>query len=220
MIDNFSIELAKQLVESYEQFSVDFDLLWQWCGYSRKQKAKDMLIKNFEKHFDFEITQSGELRPQGGYSNREIIKLTTDCAKEFGMLAQTENGKLVRKYFIAAEKELREYKQQQKQLSPIDMCFQLAQSVMYSAQSIKDLDRRVTVIEQYREEAIEKLENSHVLLNQLPHLPSAIKSMKLFALSLNAITFLTANFIPKLTKNYTTEKNTIVRLELKTLDDR
>ncbi len=79
MIDNFNIELAKQLVESYEEFPVDFDLLWQWCGYSRKQKAKDMLIRNFEENFDFELTQSGELRPQGGYSNRELIKMM--CVK-------------------------------------------------------------------------------------------------------------------------------------------
>ncbi|MDJ0712877.1 MAG: hypothetical protein QNJ54_01495 [Prochloraceae cyanobacterium] len=166
MIDNFSIELARQLIESYEDFPVDFDLLWQWVGYSRKDKGKEMLVKNFEEGIDYRLHQIRETRANGSFSHYwEKIELTTGCAKEFGMLAQTDNGRLVRKYFIAAEKELKDSQQQQKKLSHIDLCYNLAKSVMESAQAMKALDRRVTqndrriaVIEQHREQALEELE--------------------------------------------------------------
>lgn len=106
-MNNFSIELAQQLVNSTAQFPVCFDKLWQWVGYSRKDHAKETLVKHFEINADYQLHQSRELRPQGGYSNREIIKLTVDAAKEFALLAQTENGRKVRWYFIECEKELK-----------------------------------------------------------------------------------------------------------------
>ena len=93
-MENFDLALATQLVSSQEDFPVDFDELWLWVGYSRKDNAKATLVKNFEEGLDFEILIAQELRPQGGYSNREVIKLTTDAAKEFALLAQTDNGKV------------------------------------------------------------------------------------------------------------------------------
>jgi hypothetical protein len=43
----FSQELAQQLVESHEQFPVDFDLAWVWMGYARRDAAVRKL-----KHFN------------------------------------------------------------------------------------------------------------------------------------------------------------------------
>jgi phage anti-repressor protein len=112
----FNLELAKQLTQDAEanEFSVDFDLLWQWCGYSKKSHAKESLKKNFEEWLDY-IEQEPQQRQWAsteGFSDHPPIRTikiwtTPDCAKEFGMLAKTEQGKQVRKYFIRAEKELR-----------------------------------------------------------------------------------------------------------------
>ena len=108
---NFSLNLAQQLVNSVDTFPVDFDLLWKWCGYGAKKDAKVMLVKNFEKGLEF----SGEF-PKNALAGRpsELIKLTTNCAKEFALLAQTENGKKVRQYFIEAEKELKFNKEKER----------------------------------------------------------------------------------------------------------
>ena len=102
---NFSLELAQQLVNSSDEFCVDFDLLWECCGYSKKSNARRTLTVNFQQDIEFCSTRSKTLsdgRPS------ELIKLTTDCAKEFALLAQTENGKKIRQYFIEAEKQLRQ----------------------------------------------------------------------------------------------------------------
>lgn len=115
----FNLELAKQLTQDAEanEFSVDFDFLWEWCGYSKKSHAKESLKKNFEDGLDYieqephqrQSVNHASFSPQEQASNARTQKIwtTPDCAKEFGMLAKTEQGKQVRKYFIHAEKELR-----------------------------------------------------------------------------------------------------------------
>lgn len=121
-----TLELAKQLTQDAEStsFAVDFDELWQWCGYSSKHKAKEQLTKNFDKDLDYSeaFTRMGEsvnhagLSPQEKAAATRTIKYytTPDCAKEFGMLARTEQGRTVRRYFIQAEKELRAIQKTQK----------------------------------------------------------------------------------------------------------
>lgn len=104
----FNLETALTIVQSNtSEFKVEFDSLWQWCGYSTKANAKRTLENNFEEGFDFSSTL---MKTSNGSMGRpsELIMLTVDCAKEFAMLAQTEQGKQVRRYFIQAEKQLRQ----------------------------------------------------------------------------------------------------------------
>ena len=98
---DFSIELAKSLIESDEQFPVEFDEAWQWLGYTRKDSALDTLKSYFEEDIDF----SGYNRktPQGGRPSHSYC-LTVDCFKQLGMLARTSQGKLVRQYFLECER--------------------------------------------------------------------------------------------------------------------
>lgn len=101
----FSLTTAESLYGSEEQFPVDFDLAWQWLGYSEKSKGKRSLMsRGFEEGVDFELAISGELRPQGGYSDRERISLTVDCLKNWAMMSGTSQGKEVRQYFLQCEK--------------------------------------------------------------------------------------------------------------------
>jgi anti-repressor protein len=88
------------IVQSTEKFSVDFDQAWQWVGYSTKQKAREALERYFEEDQDFltaKLKSTGG-RPQDGYF------LTVECFKSFCMMAGTQKGKEVRKYYIKIEK--------------------------------------------------------------------------------------------------------------------
>jgi phage anti-repressor protein len=101
----FSFEIAQELYTSPEQFPIHFDDAWQWLDYSRKDSAK----RNFEKAgfiegIDFELHKDVELRPQGGYSNRDDIYLSCECFKQWGMMAGTEKGHQVRLYFLKCER--------------------------------------------------------------------------------------------------------------------
>jgi len=108
------------LLESTSAFPIEFDAAWQWLGYSRKDKAKALLVKAAIENIDYQLHLSGELRPQGGFSNREDIKLTIDCFKSLAMMADTEQGKAVRQWYLEVEKEWRYLKQAQVQIDPAD----------------------------------------------------------------------------------------------------
>ncbi|MDQ2096759.1 MAG: antA/AntB antirepressor family protein [Tychonema bourrellyi B0820] len=99
---DFSIELAKSLIDSAEEFPVDLEKAWVWLGYSRKDKALETLKSYFVEGEDFVFHQSGEWR-QGGRS-KDLYRLTVNCLKEFGMIARTDQGKQIRKYFLECEK--------------------------------------------------------------------------------------------------------------------
>lgn len=49
----FSKELAQQLLDTGEQFPVDFELAWQWLGYQSKESALDLLFEDFRIGFDY-----------------------------------------------------------------------------------------------------------------------------------------------------------------------
>lgn len=128
----FDISIAQNLLESKNSFPVDFNDLWQWCGYSRKDVAKEMLTRNFEKGFDYVLEFPGESRKTSlGGRPSESIYLTINAAKEFGMISQTEKGREVRKYFIEAEKVARQLTQK-----PIDRPIWLKRLTLNPASNI------------------------------------------------------------------------------------
>lgn len=69
--------------------------------------AGQMFAYGFERGTDYAevLPRSGE-NPSGGRPRRDWA-LTLDAAKEIAMIQRTERGQEVRRYFIAAEKDLR-----------------------------------------------------------------------------------------------------------------
>lgn len=100
-----SQSLVLSIVKSDERFPVDFDDAWQWIGYNAKSKAKNKLVNNFEEEVDF--LPKWVKNPQGGRPS-ESIKLTVDCFKSLAMMAGTEKGKEIRRYFLECERLAKE----------------------------------------------------------------------------------------------------------------
>lgn len=104
-------ETAVDILESGDEFVVDFDKAWQWLGYSTKGNAKRQFMNSdFEECSDYRLITLEKPVPQGGYTRIEEISLTIDCFKSWAMMAGTAQGKEVRKYFIQVEKEWKKQK--------------------------------------------------------------------------------------------------------------
>lgn len=99
--------------------------------------AQRMFSCGFEENTDYAevLPRSGE-NPAGGRPRRDWA-LTLDAAKEIAMLQRTERGQAVRRYFIAAEKELRE--QQPREMSGPEL---MARAVLEANRTIKELEAR------------------------------------------------------------------------------
>lgn len=141
---SFSLVIAESLYNSEDCFPVDFDLAWEWLGYSAKDKAKRSLLNSgFERGIDFELTMSGELRPQGGLSNKEQIKLTAECLKNWAMMSGTEKGKEVRRYFLDCEKAAKEAFKKIKQLQPTEPELDAAKAIAEIHSNVEYISPRI-----------------------------------------------------------------------------
>lgn len=97
------IDQWMQAEQNGEQFPVDFDIAWQIAGYSTKQKAQNKL-KYLKDGEDF---LTNRLKSSTGGRPSKLIEMTCDAFKHFCLLAETEEGHLIRQYFIEAEKKWR-----------------------------------------------------------------------------------------------------------------
>ncbi len=114
MESEFNFELAQQLYGSTQV--IDFDWAYLALGYSTKGNAKRMLTSYFEQDFDYFVVTSNEsasalpyeifaIGVESSKQGRPVEKiyLTVECFKEMGMLAKSESGKRIRKYFLQCE---------------------------------------------------------------------------------------------------------------------
>lgn len=139
--------VIQNYVQSNEQYPVPFDEFWQWVGYSRKDVAKRKLEANFKQGTDYELLRK-KVEQVSGAKWVEDISLTTDCAKSFAMLAQTQKGREIRDYFIDCEKQLK------KLLKPLTP----AQMILQQAQQLVEHEEELRAIQESREEATKYLE--------------------------------------------------------------
>ena len=103
--------------DSKKDFVIDFDDVWKWMGYTRKDNAKSVLKKHFIDEVDYKV-KTLLLRPQeqkdesdidvetrGGY-NKEEIFLTINTFKKFCLKSGTKKADEVHDYFIKLEELL------------------------------------------------------------------------------------------------------------------
>lgn len=103
------------LLQSADEFPVDFEDAWRWIGYSRKNNAKAALLSaGFIEGTDFRVLLNNQQNPTGGRPVEQIL-LTVDCFKSFAMMAGTPRGHEVRLYFIHCEKQLKALLEQRQQ---------------------------------------------------------------------------------------------------------
>lgn len=88
------------------QFPIDLDDVWQALGYSRKDNAvRNVLSDNFISGVDY---QSAIKRTVMGGTPKHVYKFSIEGFKMFCMMAHTQVGREVRKYFIDVEKAYRQ----------------------------------------------------------------------------------------------------------------
>jgi regulator of replication initiation timing len=117
-------------------FIVDFDHIWKWIGFTRKDNAKKVLEKNFIIDTDYKVEKSApqvggaafeseyneKAAPQVGEKgykksfcnlggaglNKEKITLTVNTFKKFCLKAGTKKADEIHEYYIKLEELLHE----------------------------------------------------------------------------------------------------------------
>lgn len=107
----FNFNIYKKFKNNKNDFIVNFDDVYKYLGYTRKDNAKALLIKDFIENKDYIIEKQVSLKIQGNLGGRPIdnIMLNIQCFKEFCLLAGTQESKKIYNYYIIIEESIMEY---------------------------------------------------------------------------------------------------------------
>lgn len=103
--------------DSKKDFVIDFDNVWKWLGFSRKEHAKTCLNKHFIEEVDYKVEKAAtatsgaaflEKKLGGSGLNKEKIMLNVNTFKKFCLKAGTKKADEVHDYYIKLEELLQE----------------------------------------------------------------------------------------------------------------
>jgi hypothetical protein len=91
-------------------FVIDLDNVWKWLSFCQKQRAKELLEKNFVINKDYKclLTLESEQKKGRGGHNKEIIMLTINAFKRLCLKAGTKKADEIHEYYIKMEKVLQD----------------------------------------------------------------------------------------------------------------
>lgn len=152
---------------SKNDFVINLDEVWKWCGFSRKDPAKRVVEKYFTENVDYKIIflQSGENKiaekaaPQVGGAafstcnlggaglNKETVLMTINTFKKFCLKAGTKKADEIHDYYIKLEELMHETLQEE------------------SEQLKKQLQEKEVELLKYKEKKYEEIEkNAHIYI--------------------------------------------------------
>ena len=92
-------------------FVIDLDNVWKWLDFCQKQRAKELLEKNFQIDKDYKnlLCQSAKQndKTHGGH-NKETIMLNVNTFKKFCLKAGTKKADEIHNYYMKLEQILQE----------------------------------------------------------------------------------------------------------------
>ena len=101
-----------------KDFVINFDDIWKWLEFSRKDPAKRLLEKYFILDIDYQIEKlvpliggasfEKDIKNLHGGQNKETILLTVNTFKKFCLKAGTKKADEVHEYYIKLEELLQE----------------------------------------------------------------------------------------------------------------
>jgi hypothetical protein len=148
-ISNFHIYL--EYGDDDTKFIIDFDNIWKWVGFARKDNAKRLLINKFIENINFiynnKIPRKADHPSKG---ENEIILLNVSTFKKFCMTASTKRALDICDYYLKMEmimyqytkEKLNEFKKNDKQLSNM-ICEELPnEEIFWDNNSISDYNNK------------------------------------------------------------------------------
>jgi hypothetical protein len=91
------------------EYIVDLDDVWEWIGFSTKQKAKDLLLRHFMKDNHYKITLNQAVERVHGGQNKETILMNIKTFLKMCLKAGTKKADDVHNYYIKMAETLHEY---------------------------------------------------------------------------------------------------------------
>lgn len=152
-----------------KDFVIDLDNVWKWLGFSQKQRARELLNKNFTVDIDYKFLlrqsaeqvsknlapePSGARKSHGGH-NKEIIMLTVKTFKSLCLKAGTKKADEIHEYYLKMEEMIHQVVQEESD----ELRLQLEQK-----------DKQIESVKQEKEQLQQKSRKAveQAIINQFP----------------------------------------------------
>jgi hypothetical protein len=88
-----------------QDFVIDFDTVWKWVGFTRKNNAKTVLNKHFVKDIDYQVLLQPQQNIIGGRPTEKIM-VSVHTFKKFCLKSNTKKADEIHDYYILLEEIL------------------------------------------------------------------------------------------------------------------
>ena len=94
---------------STNDFVIDLDNVWKWLGFCQKQRAKELLEKNFvvDKDYKCLLTFESEQKKRGGHNIKKMV-LNIKTFKALCLKAGTKKADEIHEYYLKLEEIIQE----------------------------------------------------------------------------------------------------------------
>jgi len=137
-------------------FVIDLDNIWKWLGFSQKQRAKELLEKQFmiDKDYIILLSLQSEQKVGSGGHNKTKIMMTIKTFKSFCLKAGTKKADQIHEYYIKMEELLHEVINEEcnelkLQLEEKNKQLSAQEDKLDNVQFEKELLREKTILEQF-----------------------------------------------------------------------
>ena len=130
-------------------FVIDLDGVWKWLGFSQKERAKNLLEKNFviEKDYTRFLLKPHEQKKGSGGHNSQTIMLNVKTFKSMCLKAGTKKADEIHDYFLKMEQIIQEVISEESNEMRIQLTIKDKQ--LQNVEKEKNTLKEKTIIEQF-----------------------------------------------------------------------
>ena len=142
-------------------FVIDLDNVWKWLGFSQKERAKELLEKNFTIDIDYQILLSfkSEQKKGSGGHNKKKIFLTIKTFKSLCLKAGTKKADEIHDYYMKMEEMIQDIIHEESD----ELKLQLEQTNQKLEETHIKLEKEIISKDKEKQDLLEK-----TLLEQFP----------------------------------------------------
>ena len=125
-------------------FVIDLDSVWKWLGFFQKQRAKELLERNFviEKDYKYLLTFESEQKKRGGHNIKKIF-MNVKTFKALCLKAGTKKADEIHDYYLKMEEIIQEVVSEE--------CFELKSLLEQKEQQLEVKDQQLEIQQQQLE---------------------------------------------------------------------
>lgn len=144
---------------SKTDFIIEFDSVWKWLGFTRKEECKRLLTKHFQANENYIIKKVHEenlalkvggaslLNPKHGGQNKERILMTITTFKKLCLKSNTKKATEIHDYYINLEETLQEITNEES--SELRLQLQDQKNITAKLQNNKQLERHNLLLREF-----------------------------------------------------------------------